>query len=164
MVIELAKKDLYFKGVKHQDLAKLSNEQLSKMINSRARRSLKRGLTFDQKILIGKVDEAVKIKAMGKEVKMIKTHSRDAIVIPKMIGLTIGVHSGKKFELVDIKPEMVGHYLGEFALTRQRVVHGKNAAAEAAAASAAPSEGAAKSSSSAKPAAAKSSDKKEDKK
>jgi small subunit ribosomal protein S19 len=161
MVIEVAKKDLYFKGVKHQDLAKLTSEQLGKLVNSRARRSLKRGLTFDQKILIGKVDEAVKIKSLGKETKMIKTHSRDAIVIPKMIGLTIGVHSGRKFEPVDIKPEMVGHYLGEFALTRQRVVHGKTAAAEAAAAAAgaAPAE-----SSSAKPAAPKTAEKKEAKK
>lgn len=141
MVDVVAKKETYFKGVKTQDLNKIPNDQLLKLVNSRARRSLKRGQTYDQKLLTEKIDDALKLKDEGKEFKQIKTHSRDAIIIPKMVGLIIGVHNGIKFEPVDIKPEMVGHYLGEFALTRKRVVHGKNAAApEGAAAAEAPKE------------------------
>ncbi|VVB76550.1 30S ribosomal protein S19 [Candidatus Tiddalikarchaeum anstoanum] len=140
MVDVVAKKETYYKGVKTQDLNKIPNDQLLKLMTSRARRSLKRGQTYDQKLLIGKIDDALKLKAEGKEFKQIKTHSRDAIIIPKMVGLTIGVHNGIKFEPIDIKPEMVGHYLGEFALTRKRVVHGKNAAAPEGGEAAAPKE------------------------
>src|SRR5207247_11400433 len=53
-----------------------------------------------------------------------KTHCRDMIVIPEMLGLTLQLHSGKEYVPIDIKPEMVGHYIGEFAITNQKVVHG----------------------------------------
>ncbi|MEM3151636.1 MAG: ribosomal protein S19 family protein, partial [Candidatus Bathyarchaeia archaeon] len=56
--------------------------------------------------------------------KPIKTHCRDMIILPEMVGLTILVHNGKEFVPVEIKPEMIGHYLGEFAITNKRVVHG----------------------------------------
>jgi small subunit ribosomal protein S19 len=46
------------------------------------------------------------------------------IILPEMIGLTVGVHNGKDFVQVEIKPEMIGHYLGEFAITNKPVRHG----------------------------------------
>ena len=46
------------------------------------------------------------------------------IVFPEMVGLKIGVYNGKSFLIVDITPEMIGHYLGEFSLTRKRIQHG----------------------------------------
>ena len=54
----------------------------------------------------------------------VKTHCRDMIVLPEMLGVTIGVYNGKEFVPIEITPEMIGHYLGEFALTRRRVSHG----------------------------------------
>jgi small subunit ribosomal protein S19 len=55
----------------------------------------------------------------------IKTHARDMIILPEMVGLTIHVHNGKDFVPVEIKPEMIGHYLGEFAITNKPVKHGE---------------------------------------
>jgi len=46
------------------------------------------------------------------------------VILPEMVGLTLLVHSGKEFSSVDVKAEMVGHYLGEFAITNRKVVHG----------------------------------------
>ena len=63
-----------------------------------------------------------RIKA--KDSKPIKTHCRDMVVLPEMVGLTLLVHAGKEFASVEVKPEMVGHYLGEFVITNKKVVHG----------------------------------------
>jgi Ribosomal protein S19 len=60
----------------------------------------------------------------GKANTQIKTHLRDVIVLPYFVGLTIHVYSGKEFLPVTIRPEMVGHYLGEFVRTNKRVIHG----------------------------------------
>jgi small subunit ribosomal protein S19 len=46
------------------------------------------------------------------------------IIFPEMVGLKIGVYNGQKFEIVEVRPEMIGHYLGEFSLTRRTVSHG----------------------------------------
>lgn len=63
-------------------------------------------------------------KNKGKDSKPIKTHCRDMVIIPEMVGLNLLVHSGKEFTSVDIKPEMIGHYIGEFIITNKKVVHG----------------------------------------
>ncbi|MFA4855803.1 MAG: 30S ribosomal protein S19 [archaeon] len=112
------KKDFSFRGKNMEELNKLSIEEFAKLCTSRARRSLLRG--FDRNLL-KKIDEALK----GDSKKPIRTHGRDAIVIPKMVGLTFAIHKGNLFEIVEIKPPMVGHYLGEFAMTRKRLMHGK---------------------------------------
>jgi len=63
-------------------------------------------------------------RSKTKETKPIKTPCRDMVVLPEMVGLNLLVHSGKEFTSVDVKPEMVGHYLGEFVITNKKVVHG----------------------------------------
>jgi small subunit ribosomal protein S19 len=60
----------------------------------------------------------------GKLKGQLKTHIRDMIILPDMIGLTVLVHNGKEFVSYTIRPEMVGHYLGEYAITNKRVQHG----------------------------------------
>jgi small subunit ribosomal protein S19 len=57
--------------------------------------------------------------------KPIRTHARDMVILPEMVGTTIAVHNGKEFVPVEIVPEMIGHRLGEFAITNKRVVHGR---------------------------------------
>ena len=54
----------------------------------------------------------------------LKTHVRDLIILPEMVGVKIGVHNGKEFVAMEIRPEMIGHYLGEFAITNKPVRHG----------------------------------------
>jgi small subunit ribosomal protein S19 len=62
-----------------------------------------------------------KLRANGTEVA-VRTHCRDVPILPDFIGKKVAVHNGKEFVSVDIKPEMIGHYLGEFAMTRKTVV------------------------------------------
>jgi small subunit ribosomal protein S19 len=123
MIEAIKKKTSYFKGIPFEELKSLKDEDVLKILSSRGRRSVKRGLSPDQKHLMKKVDEANKSIASGKEQNEIKTHSRDAIILPKMLDVRILVHNGKSFEPVDVKPEMIGHYLGEFVPTRKRVIH-----------------------------------------
>lgn len=65
-------------------------------------------------------------KKPSKEIGAIqlKTHCRDLLVMPEMVGVTFNVHSGKEFSPIMVKPEMIGHYLGEFVITNQKVSHG----------------------------------------
>ncbi|MDD3159683.1 MAG: 30S ribosomal protein S19 [Candidatus ainarchaeum sp.] len=114
----MAKKEFSFRGKSLSELNEMKIEEFAELCTSRARKSLKKG--FDKKML--KRIEKVK----GKEnPKPLKTHSRDLIVIPKMVGIKFSVHKGNGFEQVEITEGMLGHYLGEFAFTRKRLRHGK---------------------------------------
>lgn len=62
---------------------------------------------------------------MGQKPKVVKTHYRNMTVTPEMIGSEIGIYNGKTFIEVEIKPEMIGRYLGEFSITYKPVKHGK---------------------------------------
>ena len=110
----MAKKIFTYRGKTLDELKSMSLTELANYLKARQRRSLRRGLTEEQKILLKK------IRANEKN---IKTHCRDIIILPEMVGLTIQVYNGKEFVPVKIKPEMIGHYLGEFALTRKKVEH-----------------------------------------
>ena len=78
-------------------------------------RSLKKG-PFVEKYLAKKITAAQKETNPNKRV--ITTYSRRSMVIPDMVGLTMAVHNGRKFIPVFVSEQMVGHKLGEFALTR----------------------------------------------
>ncbi len=104
-----------YRGKTLEEMKKMTLEEFARLLPARERRSLlKRGLTEQQKILLKKLRS-------GKE--FVKTHVRDMIIIPEMVGKKIGVYNGKEFVPVEIKPEMIGHRLGEFAPTRKRVKH-----------------------------------------
>jgi small subunit ribosomal protein S19 len=98
-------------------------DEFINLLPSRQRRSLQRGLTAEQRILLEKLREAKEAQKQGKEVNL-KTHVRDLIVLPEMVGVKIQIHNGKEFVAVEMKPEMIGHYLGEFAVTNKPVRHG----------------------------------------
>ena len=110
----MAKKEFTFKGKTIDELKKLSINELGLLLASRQRRNIKRGFTDQQKILL---------KKLRSNQKNIETHCRDIIILPEMIGTTIKVHQGKEFVPVLIEADMIGHYLGEFVLTRKRVAH-----------------------------------------
>ncbi len=111
-------KEFKLRGKTIEELEKMDLKEFAELLNARQKRSLKRGLTEQQKILMKKVQ-----KAKEGKIKKIRTHVRDMIIVPKMLGLTIEVHNGKEFVKVNIIPEMLGHYLGEFAHTRKVVKH-----------------------------------------
>jgi len=96
-------------------------DEFINLLNSRERRSLKRGLLKRYKRLLEKIRAA---KA-GTYTKPIRTHARDMIILPEMVGLTIHVYNGKEFVPVEIKPEMIGFRLGDFSITTKKVIHGE---------------------------------------
>jgi len=114
--IEIQKKEFSYQGLSIEELQKLSIEELLPLLPSRMRRTLKRGLTKKQDKLYNDI-----IKAGADDV--IRTHCRNMIVFPKFVGHRVDVHSGKEFQRVEIQPDMVGHYFGEFAITRKKVKH-----------------------------------------
>ena len=116
-------KDFMYRGHTLDSLLAMSMDEFINLLSSRQRRSLQRGLTPEQRILLEKLREAREAVKAGKEAT-IKTHVRDLIILPEMVGMKIQVHNGKEFIPVDIKPAMIGHYLGEFAITNKPVRHG----------------------------------------
>lgn len=116
--VGIRKKEFRFHGLSIEELQKLSIEELLPLFPSRIRRTLKRGLTSEQNKLLQDIKNAKE-----KEEDVIKTHCRDMIVLPEFIGHIIHVYNGKEFQRVNIQPQMIGHYLGEFALTRKKVKH-----------------------------------------
>ncbi|MFB5597543.1 MAG: 30S ribosomal protein S19 [Nitrosopumilaceae archaeon] len=113
-------KKFEFRGMALSELEQLPLEKLFQMFPSRQRRSLTRGITDGKRKLI----EEIKAAKAGKNKNPIKTHVRDLIILPYMVGVTVNVFSGKEFQPVNIVPEMISHYLGEYVITNKRVTHG----------------------------------------
>jgi len=112
-------KKFTYRGKTLEELKNMSIKEFAELVQARQRRSLLRGQTEAQKALMKKID-----KAIAKEYKkQIKTHVRDTVIVPKMVGLNIHIHNGKEFKEVPITEEMIGHFLGEFAMTRQSIKH-----------------------------------------
>lgn len=109
----MALKEFKFKGKNLEELQALSIAEFSELLPSRQRRSFKRGLSDDKKKFIKKLEKK----------NNVKTHLRDMIILPFMVGKTIQIHTGKSFQAVTIVDEMIGKYFGEFALSRKRAAH-----------------------------------------
>ena len=113
-------KEFAYRGIPKEELENMSLEKLFQLFNARQRRSLTRGITDGKRKLI----EEIKAAKAGKLKNPIKTHVRDLIILPYMVGITVNVFSGKEFQPVAIRTEMIGHYLGEYVITNKRVSHG----------------------------------------
>ncbi len=113
-------REFLFRGLSKEELDNTSLEKLFQLFNSRQRRSLTRGITDGKRKLI----EEMKSAKAGKLKTPIKTHLRDLIILPYMVGVTVNVYSGKEFVPLSIRTEMIGHYLGEYVITNKRVNHG----------------------------------------
>jgi small subunit ribosomal protein S19 len=111
----MAKKEFVYQGKKIEDLQAMSLEELAPMFSASVRRKLSRGFTEAEQIFLKDVQSSE---------RGIKTHCRDMIILPSMVGKTIGIHTGKVFQDVIIQPQMIGHRLGEFAFTRTKMRHG----------------------------------------
>jgi small subunit ribosomal protein S19 len=116
-------REFTYRGYTIEQLQSMSMDEFIMLLPARQRRSLQRGLSPEQRTLLAKVRKAKEAMRKGQTIT-IRTHARDMIILPEMVGLTIHVHNGKEFVPVEIKPEMIGHYLGEFAITNKPVKHG----------------------------------------
>ncbi len=115
-----------YRGRTLEELNSISMNELMKLLPARVRRSLKRGLHPEDRKLLERIRRVkAEMASTGVQPKRIRTHRRDMPILPEMVGLTIEVHNGKDFIPVEITLDKVGHYLGEFAITNKRVVHGK---------------------------------------
>lgn len=110
----MAKKEFMYRGKKLDEIELMSDLEFAELLPSSQRRKIKRGFTDAEKIFLKKLRSG-----KGK----IETHCRDMLVMPEMVNKTIHIYNGKRFEAVLIQPQMLGHCLGEFALTRNRVAH-----------------------------------------
>jgi small subunit ribosomal protein S19 len=117
-------REFKYKGYSGEQIQRLSIETLMPLLNSRQRRSLDRRLSTYMTDEKRKFREELKLSREGKLTSPLKTHLRDMIILPDMIGLSVLVHNGKEFIPFTIRPEMVGHYLGEYSITNKRVQHG----------------------------------------
>ncbi len=113
-------KEFRYRGKSMDELNSMSTEALLELLPSRARRSLNRGVSEEKRKLL----EDARAMKEGKLEGEIKTHARDMIILPTMVGLTIAVHNGREFVPLEVKPEMIGRYLGEYVITNKKVVHG----------------------------------------
>ncbi len=109
-----------YKGIDLKELEKIPMDQLFQMFPARARRSLNRGINDGKRKLI----EEIKLAKSGNLKNPIRTHIRDLIILPYMVGVQVNVYSGKEFTPVNISPEMISHYLGEYVITNKKVSHG----------------------------------------
>jgi len=116
-----------FRGIDLPALLELPNERLVSLLTARARRRLvSRGIKRKHLSLIKKLTKAKRAAVNpGDKPATVKTHLRNMVIVPEMIGSTAGVYNGKGFTAVEIKPEMIGHYLGEFSITYKPVTHGR---------------------------------------
>ncbi|KAI3799713.1 hypothetical protein L1987_35012 [Smallanthus sonchifolius] len=118
-------KKFSFRGVDLDALLDMSTDELVKLFTARARRRFQRGLKRKPMALIKKLRKAKREAPAGEKPELVKTHLRNMIIVPEMIGSVVGVYNGKTFNQIEIKPEMIGHYLAEFSISYKPVKHGR---------------------------------------
>ena len=111
-----------YRGHDLEELQDMSLEEVAELLPARMRRTITRGLSTQHEKLL---EEAQTADSEETANDPIRTHLRDMPVVPDFVGLTFAVHNGQEFERVKVEPEMIGHYLGEFQLTRTQVEHGQ---------------------------------------
>ena len=99
-----------------EELLAMPFEEFLGLLSSRARRTYTRGLNYEQQLLFDKLKAA-------EPGEVIRTHRRDLPIIPQFVGKTVSIYNGHEFKDVEIKPEMIGCFLGEFVLTRKAPQH-----------------------------------------
>ena len=115
--IEMKKKEVLYKGKTMEELKSLETREFAKYVGSRERRTILRQFREIENF-VSRANEKIAKK------KPIRTHQRNLVIVPKMLGMKIQIHNGKNFISIEVIMEMLGHRLGEFEPTRGRVKHG----------------------------------------
>ncbi|MCE5298261.1 MAG: 30S ribosomal protein S19 [Methanoregulaceae archaeon] len=109
------REEFTYHGFRLEELRQMGMAELLPLMPARVRRKVSRGLTRGEEHLLSRFKSGD---------ARIRTHLRDMVIMPDMIGKEVEIYNGKEFMKVEIQPEAVFHYLGEFALTRRKVTHG----------------------------------------
>lgn len=115
---QLSKKQFKFRGKSVEELKQLDTREFAKMIGSRNRRTILRNFQEIE-------DFVNRARTKISKNKPVKTHKRDLVIVPAMVGMKLQVYNGQKFVSFEVTGEMLGHKFGEFAPTRARIQHGK---------------------------------------
>ncbi|MEM4780089.1 MAG: 30S ribosomal protein S19 [Halalkalicoccus sp.] len=111
-----------FRGHTIEELQEMELEEVAELLPARQRRSITRGLSTEKQKLLEKAESRDPEESANDP---IRTHLRDMPIVPAFVNKTFAVYNGQEFERVEVRPEMLGHYLGEFQLTRKSVEHGQ---------------------------------------
>ena len=111
-----------YRGHTLDELQEMELEEIAALLPARKRRTVERGLSSEHQKLL---EKARKTDEETSANDPIRTHLRDMPVLPEFVGLTFAVYDGQEFGRVRVEPELIGHYLGEFQLTRNSVEHGQ---------------------------------------
>merc|ERR1719198_2876444 len=114
-----------YRGIDLDQLIDLTTDQFVELVQCRARRKFVRGIRGKPLNLLKRLRKSKQGLAEGEKPQTVKTHLRNMVIVPEMIGSICGVYNGKTFNQVEIRPEMVGMYLGEFSITYKPVNHQK---------------------------------------
>jgi len=110
------KREFTYRGKTLPELRALNLAELSNVLNARARRSIRRGFNTETTQFFERM------RSTPPE-KTVRTHCRDALILPEHVGRRVAIHNGKEFKEIEVRPEMIGHYYGEFSLTRRFEKH-----------------------------------------
>jgi len=110
------KREFSFRGKSLEELKAMSLVELAKVVGARARRSIRRGFNDETTRFFERMSSTPPEKT-------VRTHCRDALVLPAHAGRKVAVHNGKEFKELEVRPERIGHYYGEFTLTRRFEKH-----------------------------------------
>ena len=114
-----------YRGIELEKLIEYPMDALVKLMKARQRRRFAHGIHQRYDRLIKKLRKAKKETPYGEKPKPVRTHLRNCIVVPEMVGSIVDVYGGKYWNSVEVKADMIGHYLGEFSLTYKPIKHGK---------------------------------------
>ena len=116
-----------YRGIELSEVIEKPINEIVAMLNARQRRRYKRGITKKYESLLAKLrhSKAEATKVEGEKPKGVKTHLRNCIVTPEMVGSVVEVYSGKTFVPIEVKADMIGYFLAEFSLSYKPVAHGK---------------------------------------
>ncbi|CAD7970643.1 unnamed protein product [Amoebophrya sp. A25] len=118
-------KKFSYRGIELEKLLTMDNQELIGLMNARQRRKFSRGISRAPTTLLKKLRAAKLETAYGEKPNAVKTHLRNMVIVPEMVGSIVGVYNGKQFINAEVKPEMIGTYLAEYAITYKPIRHGK---------------------------------------
>jgi small subunit ribosomal protein S19 len=120
MEMEVKRKEAKFKGKTLEELQKLDVREFAKLLNARQRRTVLRNFQEHENFL----KRTKKFLEKGK--KSVKTHKRDLVIVPQLVGIRLQIYNGRQFNPIDVTIEMLGHKFGEFSPTRAKAKHNKD--------------------------------------
>ncbi|MCW6166826.1 MAG: 30S ribosomal protein S19 [Thermoplasmatales archaeon] len=110
------RREFSYRGLTLGRLKEMSLPELAQVLPARARRSIRRGFTVEVQRFLERMRET-------STDKVLRTHTRDALILPEHVGRRVAIHNGKEYKEIEVRPEMIGHYYGEFSLTRRFEKH-----------------------------------------